>query len=124
MAEARACLVCKKPLKGRSDKKFCDDHCRNTYNNELKSGRHMYIRQVNTILKKNRRILEHLLPANKTSYKTKKEKLQRLGFHLNFYTHTDTSKKGNTYYFCYDYGYTPLEDNWYQIIKNKEEQKT
>ena len=29
----KKCLSCGKLLKGRVDKKFCDDYCRNNYNN-------------------------------------------------------------------------------------------
>jgi hypothetical protein len=120
----RFCLVCRKPLKGRSDKKFCDDQCRNRYNNELKSGRNLYVRHVNKILKKNRRILEELLPATKRTNKIGKDKLQRLGFYTNFYTHTYTDKKGNTYHFCYEYGYLLLENDQYILVKRKDDQKT
>jgi hypothetical protein len=31
--ETKTCLFCEKPVKGRSDKKFCDDYCRAAYNN-------------------------------------------------------------------------------------------
>lgn len=34
--ETATCLNCDKTLKGRTDKKFCDDYCRNSYNNQLK----------------------------------------------------------------------------------------
>ena len=27
----KLCLTCNKPVKGRTDKKFCDDYCRNNY---------------------------------------------------------------------------------------------
>ncbi|MBL7762218.1 MAG: DUF2116 family Zn-ribbon domain-containing protein, partial [Chitinophagaceae bacterium] len=57
-----ACLNCGKPLKGRSDKKFCDDSCRNNYNNQLKSIVNNQMRNINNVLGKNRRILESLLP--------------------------------------------------------------
>ena len=123
MPEVKVCLVCKKPLKGRSDKKFCDDYCRNIYNNQLKSGHYTYVRTINSILKKNRRILEELLSTNKETCRVGKEKLQRLGFHLNFHTHTYTNKKGNMYTFCYEYGYLPLDDDWFLVVKRKEEQK-
>ena len=63
--ESRKCLVCGKPLKGRSDKKFCDDYCRSSYNNDLKSAANNYIRNVNNALGKNRRILESLLPGDR-----------------------------------------------------------
>ncbi len=33
------CLTCRKPIKGRSDKKFCDSACRNTFNNRIKQYR-------------------------------------------------------------------------------------
>lgn len=54
----KTCLACDKPLKGRLDKKFCDDYCRNNYNNRLNSDQSNYVRNVNNILRKNRRILE------------------------------------------------------------------
>ncbi|RYF12576.1 MAG: DUF2116 family Zn-ribbon domain-containing protein, partial [Flavobacteriales bacterium] len=33
----RFCLDCNTEIKGRADKKFCDDQCRNNYNNRRKS---------------------------------------------------------------------------------------
>ena len=30
--------------------------------------------------------------------------------------------KGNIYYFCYDYGYLPLEHDWYLVVKNSKQQ--
>ena len=33
--EKRNCLECKDPVKGRIDKKFCSDYCRNAYNNSV-----------------------------------------------------------------------------------------
>ena len=37
VADSKVCLACGKPLKGRIDKKFCDDYCRNNYNNQQKA---------------------------------------------------------------------------------------
>jgi hypothetical protein len=37
ITEAKKCLACGKQLKGRIDKKFCDDYCRN--GNYLHKGR-------------------------------------------------------------------------------------
>ena len=53
--------------------------------------------------------------------KANKEKLQRLGFQFKYLTHIYTTKTGKTYYYCYDYGYLPLENDWYLIVKRKEE---
>jgi hypothetical protein len=119
--ETRKCIACGKTVKGRSDKKFCDDYCRNNYNNQLKAGDNNLVRNINNALGKNRRILENLLTGGEEMTKTNKEKLQRLGFRFKYITHTYTNKKGNIYFFCYEYGYLPLEGEWYLVVKRKEE---
>jgi len=115
------CLQCGKPVRGRSDKKFCDDYCRNNYNNQLKAHTNNYVRNINHALGKNRRILEHFLPGSEEMAKAQKEKLLLHGFSFKYITHTYINKKGNTYFFCYDYGYLPLENEWYLIVRRKKE---
>ncbi len=119
--EIKTCLACDKPIKGRSDKKFCDDACRNNYNNELKSITNNQIRNVNNALGKNRRILEELLPEGKEMVKTTQEKLLQKGFLFKYVTHLYNTKEGRTYYYCYEYGYLPLDNDWYLIVRRKEE---
>ncbi len=119
--EIKNCLACDKPLKGRADKKFCDDYCRNSYNNQLKSISNNNIRNINNTLGKNRRILETLLPETEETAKANKEKLQRLGFNFKYITHTYITKTGKTYLYCYEYGYLPLDNDWFLIVKRKEE---
>jgi len=121
--DTKVCLACGKPLKGRIDKKFCDDYCRNSYNNQQKAkgSYSSYVRNINNALLKNRKILENILPDGEETAKANKEKLQRLGFQFKYFTHTFTNKKGNVYYYCYEYGYLPLENDWYLIVKEKEE---
>ncbi len=114
------CLACNKPVKGRADKKFCDDYCRNAYNNQLKTSGDKLVININNALKKNRRILDALLPAQEEMAKTTKEKLLAKGFQFKYITHTYINKKGNTYFFCYDYGYLPLENDWFLVVKRKE----
>lgn len=123
-SEAKTCLACGKLLKGRSDKKFCDDYCRNNYNNQQKAkGNYSsYVRNINNTLLKNRKILESILPVTEETAKANKEKLQRLGFSFKYITHTYITKTGKTYFYCYDYGYLPLDNDWYLIVKRKEEQ--
>jgi predicted nucleic acid-binding Zn ribbon protein len=116
----RLCLNCSKPVKGRTDKKFCDDYCRNNYNNQLKSNTINLVRNINNALGKNRRILENLFIAGEEMAKTTREKLLQKGFRFKYITHTYTNKKGNTYFFCYDIGYLPLESDWYLLVKQKE----
>ncbi|MEO6136575.1 MAG: hypothetical protein ABIP35_15555 [Ginsengibacter sp.] len=117
----RLCLSCEKVLRGRTDKKFCDDNCRNNYNNLLKSNTTNLVRNINNYLGKNRRILESLFVNGEEMAKTTRAKLLQKGFQFQFITHTYTNKKGNVYFFCYDVGYLPLENDWYLIVKRKEE---
>ena len=119
--ETKKCLLCDKPLKGRADKKFCDDYCRAAYNNELKSITNNQMRNVNNALGKNRRILEEILPDGQETAKTTKDKLTQMGFHFKYVTHLYTTKTGKTYYYCYDYGYLPLDNDWYLVVRRKEE---
>jgi hypothetical protein len=114
------CLECNKPVKGRIDKKFCDDFCRNSYNNKLNSDSNAYVRNINNILRRNRRILEEALPSAEEMVKITKHKMHEKGFQFKYITHTYTNKKGNVYYFCYEYGYLLLEGDWVLIVKRKD----
>src|SRR6476646_116391 len=105
----RTCLTCERPIKGRSDKKFCDDYCRSIYNNKVNNDNNPCVRNVNNILRKNRRILEELTPDE--TAKTTRERLMEKGFNFQYLTNTYTNKKGNQYYFCYEFGYMPLDND-------------
>jgi len=120
--EKRVCLACDKPLKGRIDKKFCDDYCRNNYNNQKKAmGNHSsLVRNINNALLKNRKVLEAVL-ANRETIRVNKERLLNLGFKFKFSTHSYTTKSGNVYHYCYDYGYLALENDWFLIVKKEVE---
>ncbi|SEJ40328.1 hypothetical protein SAMN05192553_103707 [Cyclobacterium xiamenense] len=119
----KKCLSCGKPVAGRIDKKFCDDYCRNSYNNQMKSGSNNLIRNINNALKKNRNILAAILPDSEDTAKISREKLLEQGFIFKYRTHTYTNKKGNVYGYCYDYGYLRLEQDWILVVRNKEDQR-
>ena len=110
-------MACNKSIKGRIDKKFCDDYCRNAFNNKLKCVSNNMVRNINNALRKNRRILEELLPEKEKMVKTNLEKLLEKGFMFKYSTHTYTNPKGNVYHFCYEYGYLPLEGNCFLLVK-------
>jgi predicted nucleic acid-binding Zn ribbon protein len=110
----KACLECDTPIKGRVDKKFCSDQCRNAYNNKLNSDSNNLVRNVNNILRRNRRIMMELNPHGKT--KVSRDKLTERGFDFQYHTHTYTTKVGTVYYFVYEYGYLPLEGDFYALV--------
>ena len=116
--EERVCLECGPTVKGRRDKKFCDDQCRNVFNNRLNSDPSPDIKHVNLILKKNRKILEDLLPPDGKT-KVSGKKLHALGFDQTYITHTYTTLAGSVYRYCYEFGYLPLEGDYFLIVKRE-----
>lgn len=121
--ENRSCLACGKQLKGRIDKKFCDDYCRNQYNNQLKAKTNYspYVRNINNVLMKNRRVLESILGESGKSTRIHRERLLEMGFHFKYLTHTTTTRSGKTYSYCYDFGYLPLPNDSYLVVRKKED---
>jgi predicted nucleic acid-binding Zn ribbon protein len=118
MKEKRVCLNCGYELKGRADQKFCSDSCRNAYNNEQNSDANNFVRKVNRVLRKNRKILEKLCPYEKS--KSTKAQLSGDGFNFKYHTNKYLTKKGQEYIFCYDYGYLELEGGELVIVKRKD----
>lgn len=118
MVMEKKCLDCSEPIKGRADKKFCSDQCRNNYNNRLNSDANNYVRNVNNILRKNRRILSELNPDGKTT--VHRDKLSQAGFSFNYFTSHRTTKTGSIYRFCYEEGYLPLDKDFYLLVRKKE----
>jgi|SRR5690606_23156326 len=113
----KACLECGEKIIGRADKKFCSDYCRNSYNNKLNTDSKNLIRNINNRLRKNYRILEELNPEGKT--KTTKTRLLDKGFDFEYITNTYTTQKGSVYYFVYDLGYLPLDNDFYMLVKRE-----
>ncbi|TNJ45330.1 hypothetical protein KFZ70_06545 [Tamlana fucoidanivorans] len=113
----KQCLECGNKIVGRIDKKFCDDACRNAYNNRVNKDSKNLIRNTNNRLRKNYRILESLNVERKT--KTSRAKLIEAGFDFNYFTSIYTTKAGATYYFVYDQGYLPLENDYYILVKRE-----
>lgn len=108
------CLHCNKPIEsGRADKKFCDHYCRNAFNNKNTKESEKVIKTINHILRKNRAILRKINPQGLSTVRY--EYLELLGFNFKYFTHNYYAKNGNTYCFCYEYGYT--------ILKNELEKK-
>ena len=111
----KECLVCTKPIKGRIDKKFCSDSCRNAFNNKNTSSRSSHIRNVNVILARNRKILEDFIVAQ--VLKVSRIKLEQKGFNFYYYTHVSIAENEMNCFFCYEYGYSLIEKDYYVLVK-------
>lgn len=116
--EKRLCLECETTLSGRRDQKFCGDYCRNTFNNRLNEDSSNYMRRINNILRKNRRILSKLNPEGKKTVDG--ITMAEDGFNFHYYTNIYTTKKGSQYVFCYDQGYLKMDDNQYMLVHKQD----
>jgi hypothetical protein len=114
------CLACNKELRGRVDKKYCDDYCRNNFNNRIKSDTNNFSRNIINQLRKNKLILEEIL-GDSSLLKISRDRLLERGFHFKYHTHTYENKKGNLYIFCFEYGYLSLEKDWFLLVKREAE---
>lgn len=112
------CNYCGEEVKGRIDKKFCDESCRNTYNNNINRDANKFMSRINRILRKNRRLLKELNPNGKA--KVSREKLLSNGFNFNYYTNTFQTKSGKVYRFVFDQGYLKIGANEYVLIEKLE----
>lgn len=112
--ELRTCQECGQKLSGRKDQKFCSDYCRNTFNNKLNVDSTNYMRRVNNILRKNRRVLASLNTTGKRTVDA--ITLAEEGFNFHYYTNIYTTQKGTNYYFCYDQGYAKVDGDQYVLV--------
>ena len=98
--QEKKCLECGEIIKGRVDKKYCSDYCRNAYNNKLNKDSKNLVRNINNRLRKNYRVLDsYTLKDGKT--RTSKTRLMDKGFDFDYITNLYTTKKGTTYYDYY-----------------------
>lgn len=113
------CRQCGHPLRGRSDKKFCDDGCRNAYNNEQNSTRYALVRRINAVLLRNRRILAALIGPGDTT-RVSRETLLLQGFQFRYSTHQYTNGRGAVYHFCYEFGWLELPAGRYLLVRREQ----
>lgn len=113
----RRCLECERIVFGRSDKKFCSDGCRAAYNNK-QNAVSLTIRQVNIILRKNRKILSVLNPDGKRT--AHRDDLLKRGFDFKYFTNIHRTKAGDEYRFCYDQGFLELQKGIVLLVKKFE----
>ena len=114
MEKIKECIVCGKALKGRSDKKFCQDECRSAFHNDIRKVDLANIRFTNRILKRNRDILKGMSQENIncSTYTWMKNR----GFEFEYFTNVLTTPE-KTHYFVYEYGYYMEGDNCHPIEK-------
>jgi len=112
----RTCETCDQPLVGRAGKRYCSNQCRAAASNRRRSedSGERLMKEINNKLRHNRFVLYRYSPEGKTTLR--REVLQLAGFDFRHFTHHYRTKSGNTYYFCYDYGYMLLPEDKVLIV--------
>jgi hypothetical protein len=118
------CKHCGKPIdtrKGRADRKYCDERCKNQYHNARNNQENAELQRIELILRKNHRILKKMF-LRKDRDEIERERMLKEGFHFDYHTHHVLSKtKGYEYIFNFGYGYRELpEGGRYKIVKGFE----
>ena len=117
------CENCGKELFGRTDKRFCNDGCRNQFNREKavreQQKAHDNLPEIFKIIKRNYEILqtyhpEELHPDASIYFDIKDLKDQ--GFNFKFFTSTGEIR-GELYYFCFDIGWLRSGDLCFLVYR-------
>lgn len=106
----KICPNCKEEFEGRLNKVFCSVYCKSAYNYEKdKNKPPTRYQSVEKKLKHNRRLLAKYNQAGKATIR--KEKLLSEGFDPKYITNWWKNSKGDTYLFCYEYGFLSRTEN-------------
>ncbi|UJP65141.1 DUF2116 family Zn-ribbon domain-containing protein [Mongoliitalea daihaiensis] len=112
------CLYCGKLVRGRSDKKFCDDYCRNSHNNHRRSVDSGEVRTILSILKTNQKILATVLRDGEEFAKVSFVRLCELGYNFKYHTHTNVCKHSLSYQFCFERGIYRINKDWVIVLRD------
>lgn len=110
----RTCLECGETYRGRIDKKFCSDCCRNAYHNRQNGEHSNQMRRTNAILRRNRRILADLRAQG--APRVHRDQLLSLGFRFHYFTCLQPAPPGASGFFCYEHGLVPEVDDWFVLV--------
>lgn len=114
----KTCPECGDSFHGRADKRFCCVECRNSFNNTRNRDANNFMRNINNILRKNRRIIARLNPNGKAHIH--RDKLLELGFKFSYFTNEYVTKSGRVYRFCYDQGYFEGDNGYLTLVIRQE----
>lgn len=114
---AKQCLHCTKKIAGRTDKKFCNNHCRSSYHNHFYGDKSNYMRRVNGLLLRNRKILSDLFAMHRAGANVPLSELYLKGFSPSHFTHQQKKAKNQLYTYCYEFGYQITGKDCIKIIQ-------
>ncbi len=113
----RHCPICKKPVVGRSDKKFCSTACKSNYHQRLSAHTEKATARIDKILHRNRSILQELLGKRRVQIKIPLIELESKKFNFNYITKYHINNRGKEYRYVYDIAYMTFSKDEVLIIR-------
>jgi hypothetical protein len=119
--ENARCAHCNKVMNGgRSDRKFCNDICRNTHNREKRREEASLAGEdvaeaIIRIIRKNYALLQKFNRADEQYKIVDRLAIYQKGFNFMYFTSTKVIS-GDRYYFCFDHGWHDLDYGLIELI--------
>lgn len=114
LAEDVTCHYCNRVLHGgRTDRKFCNDTCRNAFNRERRKADERLFgddiqERIFKIIRKNHALLVKFNPLQENDHVANREALYQAGFNFEYFTSADTGSDGKLRRYCF-------EQNWVEL---------
>lgn len=119
LSMVKKCKICKKVLRGRSDKKFCSIACKNYYHINLRRVTSLETLKIDRFLHRNRSILLEIMGKNTIQKKVNRLVLEQKKFRFNYLTHYQINSQNKTYHWVYDFAWMSFSDDQILIIRRR-----
>lgn len=121
--EDKHCEHCGRPFHtGRSDRRFCNDTCRNAFNRDKaraeKQAANAAIPEIFKIITRNYAILQSFGALQEGEHYLIKQSLSKTGINLKFFTSTQ-QEGDSTWYFCFERGWHILSEDQFELKDDK-----
>ncbi|MDX2278077.1 MAG: hypothetical protein NW218_00755 [Saprospiraceae bacterium] len=117
MPQNRNCLQCQKPVKGRSDKKFCTPACKSAFHNNISNIKLELFKETERVLRKNYTILDQYFNLGDKKVTIEADELDKGGFKWEYLTRVFHNNKGVQYAILYDIAWTKSENGRIDLLK-------
>lgn len=106
----KTCKICKKPIRGRSDKIFCSVKCKSYYHRKLREVTKDATTKIDVILHRNRSILLEIMGKNSSQKKVPRNLLDKKKFNIRYMTGFFENAQGKRYHIVYDFAWMEFSD--------------
>ncbi len=118
------CKICNKNIIGRSDKIFCSIRCKNYYHTNLRRVTSLEVKEINSILHRNRSILLEIMGKRVIQLQVKRLELEKKKFQFKYHTHFHINIHGKMYHHVYDFAWMEFSDDEVLIVRRRSKPNT